>query len=293
MFDPVQLRSFLAVAQTLSFTRAAERLGVRQSTVSQHVRKLEAVADRPLFDRDTHSVALTPDGEAMLDFARNILDTTERALAHFSGSQVRGRLRFGVSEDLVLTRLPTILCEFRLRHPLVDVELTVGLSGTLQEALSRRELDLVFGKRAPGETHGTRVWRDRFVWVTGPDLPRLGPDEPVPLVAYPPPSISRAAAVTALEGAGRAWRISCTSGSLSGLRAAALAGLGVWAHAESLVPAGLVPAPSRARLPELGSFDFVLFTVGPVADGPAGALAATILAAGDRLHDVPADQPRR
>ncbi|MFC5994743.1 LysR family transcriptional regulator [Pseudonocardia hispaniensis] len=284
VFDPVQLRSFLAVAQTLSFTRAAERLGIRQSTVSQHVRKLEAVTGRPLFVRDTHSVALTPDGEAMLDFARSILDTTERALAHFIGAQVHGRLRFGVSEDLVLTRLPTILREFRLRHPLVDVELTVGLSATLQQMLANRDLDLVFGKRTPGETHGTPVWRDRFVWVAGPDLPRLGPDEPVPLVTYPPPSISRAAAVTALERAGRAWRSTCTSGSLSGLRAAALAGLGVWAHAESLVPAGLVAAPARAKLPELGSFDFVLFTGRAVADSPAGALAATILAAGDRLR---------
>lgn len=69
MFEPVQLRTFLAVAQTLSFTQAAHRLGLRQSTVSQHVRKLETTAGRRLFTRDTHGVELTEDGEAMLGFA--------------------------------------------------------------------------------------------------------------------------------------------------------------------------------------------------------------------------------
>ena len=64
MLDPVLLQSFLAVAQTRSFTQAAERLGLRQSTVSQHVRKLEQETGRRLFVRDTHSVETTADGEA-------------------------------------------------------------------------------------------------------------------------------------------------------------------------------------------------------------------------------------
>ena len=65
VFDPVHLRSFVTVAGTLSFTRAAERLELRQSTVSQHYLKLEAAAGRTLFVRDTHSVVLTADGEVI------------------------------------------------------------------------------------------------------------------------------------------------------------------------------------------------------------------------------------
>src|SRR6516225_5783621 len=107
--DPHLLRSFLAVAQSLSFTQAAQRLGVRQPTVSQHVRKLEEAVGRPLFIRDTRSVALTADGEAMAGFARTILATHEQAAGYFSGSGLRGRLRFGVSDDLALTPLPRIL----------------------------------------------------------------------------------------------------------------------------------------------------------------------------------------
>ena len=105
MYDPSQLRTFLAVAQTLSFTQAARRLGLRQSTVSQHVRRLEDTAGRQLFTRDTHSVELTEDGEAMLGFARRILEVHEQAAAFFTGTRLRGRLRFGASEDFVLTRL--------------------------------------------------------------------------------------------------------------------------------------------------------------------------------------------
>src|SRR6204780_116092 len=162
MLDPVLLQTFLAVAQTRSFTRTAERLGLRQSTVSQHIRKLEQEAGRRLFVRDTHSVTMTADGEAMIEFARNIMAANQRAERYFAGSQLRGRLRFGASEDFVASRLPEVLREFVRAHPLVDVELTVGLSGDLNQKLGRGELDLVCAKRRPGEDRGRGVWRVRL-----------------------------------------------------------------------------------------------------------------------------------
>ena len=79
MLDPVLLESFLAVSQARSFSEAGRRLGLRQSTVSQHIRKLEDAAGRRLFVRDTHSVVPTADGEAMEGFARSILEANERA----------------------------------------------------------------------------------------------------------------------------------------------------------------------------------------------------------------------
>ncbi|MGW7665052.1 LysR substrate-binding domain-containing protein [Streptomyces sp. NPDC054756] len=285
MYDPSQLRTFLAVAQTLSFTRAARRLGLRQSTVSQHVRRLEAATGRPLFVRDTHSVELTEDGEAMLGFARRLLAVHEQATAFFTGTRLRGRLRFGASEDFVLTRLPEILEGFRYEHPEVDLELTVELSGTLHEQLAAGKLDLVLAKRRPEGPRGETVWHDRLVWI-GAERLRLEPDRPVPLIVYPPPGISRAMALEALEREGRQWRIVCTSGSLNGLIAAARAGLGVMAHSRGLIPPGLVRVPERAGLPELGRVDFVLMH-GPrrtAAQSAADALAGAILAGGDRLH---------
>ncbi|MFF3244872.1 LysR substrate-binding domain-containing protein [Streptomyces sp. NPDC002870] len=285
MYDPVQLRTFLAVAQTLSFTQAARRLGLRQSTVSQHVRRLEDATGRQLFTRDTHSVELTEDGEAMLGFARTILQAHERAAAFFTGTRLRGRLRFGASEDFVLTRLPEILESFRRDHPEVDLELTVELSGTLHERLAAGRLDLVLAKRRAGESHGELVWRDRMIWIAA-DGVRIDPDRPVPLILFPPPAVTRARALDVLERHGRPWRIACTSGSLSGLVAAARAGLGVMAHTRGLVPPGLVPVPDRAGLPELGTVDFVLLhgRRRNAAQEAADALASVILASGDRLH---------
>src|SRR3984957_20639614 len=173
MLDPVRLQTFLAIAQTRSFTRTAERLGWRQSTVSQHIRKLEDETGRRVFVRDTHSVTMTADGEAIIEFARSILAASERAADYFADSELRGRLRFGASEDFVTSLLPEVLREFVRTHPLVEFELTVGLSGELNEKLERGELDLVCGKRRPGEDRGRVVWRDRLAWVAG-DLLHLG-----------------------------------------------------------------------------------------------------------------------
>lgn len=285
MYDPAQLRTFLTVSQTLSFTQAAHRLGVRQSTVSQHVRRLEDATGRTLFTRDTHSVELTEDGEAMLGFARTILQAHERAAAFFTGSRPRGRLRFGASEDFVLTRLPEILESFRAAHPEVDLELTVGLSGILHEQLAAGAHDLVLAKRRSGHRHGELVWSSALNWIGAPRL-RIDPERPLPLILFPPPAITRARALEVLEEHGRPWRIACTSTSLSGLIAAARAGLGVMAHTRGLIPPGLTCSPARAGLPDLGDVDFVLLhgPAGGRAQEAADALASAILAGADRLH---------
>jgi DNA-binding transcriptional LysR family regulator len=283
MLDPTLLQSFLAVAQTRNFTEAGRRLGLQQSTVSQHVRKLEAASGRKLFLRDTHRVVPTADGEAMVGFARSILDANERAQQYFSGARLRGRVRFGTSEDFVSSRLPEILRDFTRRHPGVDLELTVEFSATLNARFDRGELDLVLAKRRTGEARGKLVWRDRLVWIGGPGL-EIDPQAPLPLILYAPPSLTRAVALETLERAGRAWRVVCTSGSLSGLRAAALAGLGITLHARSLIPEGLAETPATLRLPEAGEVEFVVTTRSGAARGPAAALAEAILANGDRLQ---------
>jgi DNA-binding transcriptional LysR family regulator len=115
------------------------------------------------------------------------------------------------------------------------------------------------------------------------DLRRLDPLTPVPLVLYSPPSFTREIALTALEQCGRSWRIVCTSGSLSGLRAAALAGLGVTVFSEGLIPTGLAEMPSGHGLPDLGSVEFVLLGSGRTIRGPAAELAEAILASGIRV----------
>ena len=262
--DLVRVRTFVTVAGQLSFSGAARRLGLSQSAVSQHVRRLETTIGRTLLERDTHTVRLTAAGEAFLGYAQRILDLSDEAIGVVVSSEPRGRVRFGVSEDFALTRLPDFLRRFRALHPYVDLEFTVELSVTLHRRLRAGELDAVLAMRLNATT-GVDAFRPRIlfhdplVWVSAPDV-RVDEDEPVPLVLYPRPSLTRDAALDALMSAGRAHRVACTSGSLSGLRAAALAGLGVMPFARSLIPEGLVHRDHG--LPELPETAFVLMTRG-------------------------------
>lgn len=272
MLDPRLCRSFLAVAETRSFTAAARRLGVGQPTVSQHVRRLEEAAGGLLFERDTHAVDLTARGEAMLGFARTIVATEERAERHFRAGQLRGRVRFGVSEDVALGPLPEILRTLRRAHPEVDVELTVELSDVLSRRLRAGRLDVVLGKRRPGTQHGRLLWREQLVWI-GSAATVLEPGRPVPLVQYPVASITRRIAVETLERAGIEWRAACQTSGLTGLRAAAAAGLGITVHARSLIPAELTELPPTTPLPDPGDVEFVLHTR-ETPDQPATAALA-------------------
>jgi DNA-binding transcriptional LysR family regulator len=281
-YDPQLLATFLAVEQTGSFTRAAVRLGFQQPTVSQHIRRLERQVGRTLVLRDTHSVSLTADGEAMVGFARNILAASDQAAAYFSGDRPSGRLRIGISDDLALTGLPQILRDFRRDNPLVDFDLTVAQSGFLHNRLEDQKLDVFIGHRPSGEERGQLVKRDRLVWVGTPST-RLDLTRPLPLVVYPAPSISRNEIRLALTRAQLPFRPACVCRGVNGVIAAVAAGIGIAALAESLVPVQLIPLGPGHRLPGLGTIDLVLLTNPRTDQRPAvRTLVSTVLASGSR-----------
>ena len=288
MYDPELLRTFVAVTQSLSFTRAAEALGIRQPTVSQHVRRLEAQVGRPLFVRDTRSVALTSDGEALAGFAREILAAHERAVGYFTGSHLTGRLRFGVTDDLALTPLPMILRDFRQLYPRIDLELAVLQNESLLRRVESGHLDVAFVKRGAGTTsplRGQLVRRDQLVWVSV-DGVRVDPEQPVPLVVYQAPSLSRSVSVRALEKVGRRSRITCTVRGVNGVLAAVRAGLGIAVMARTLMPPDLVELPPGHGLPKLPHLDLVLLTNRGAPAEPAKALTSAILASGAPLKPL-------
>ena len=276
MFDPVLLRSFVAVAETLSFTQSAHQLSLSQPTVSQHIRKLELAAGRNLVTRDTRSVALTDNGEAMLGFARTILAAQDQAQSYFTGSAMRGRLRFGSADDLALTQLPGILRDFRQLYPQINLELIVSQSPALLRRLAAGALDLVFIKQDPGSTEGRLVRRDRMVWL-GHRSMSLDRDAPVPLIAYQAPSLSRMYAIRSLETVGRMWRITCNVKEVNGVLAAVRAGIGIAVFPQSLIPADLAQVSASYELPELGDVDFSLLDNPSAPRGPIDALTAAIL----------------
>jgi DNA-binding transcriptional LysR family regulator len=285
VYDPELLRTFLAVAQSLSFTRAAQSLGIGQPTVSQHIRRLEESVGRALFVRDTRSVSLTADGEALAGFAREILAAHERAVGYFTGSHLAGRLRLGVTDDLALTPLPRILRDFRQLYPRIDLELTVLQNESLLRRIESGHLDVAFVKRGantPTIARGQLVRRDQLVWA-GIEGTRVDSDQPVPLVAYQSPSLSRSVSVQALERAGRRSRITCTVRGVNGVLAAVRAGLGIAAMARTLMPGDLIELPSSSGLPKLPHLDLVLLTNRQAPAEAAKALTSAILASGAPL----------
>jgi len=237
-FDLDLLRTLVAIADCGGFTRAAERLGCTQSTVSLQIKRLEDGVGKRLFDREGRNPTPTAEGELLLGYARRLLGLAEEARARLAESEVGGRVRLGTPEDFATTHLPEVLSRFARSHPQVALEVNCDFTAHLLEGFSRGEYDLLLCKREPqGPSGGTAVWREPLVWVASE---RWMLDQgPVPLVLAPYPDIYRKRALAALDAAGRAWRVAYTSPSLAGVQAAVLAGLGVTILPRELVSAGL------------------------------------------------------
>ncbi|MGC1303458.1 MAG: LysR substrate-binding domain-containing protein [Caulobacteraceae bacterium] len=285
MYDIHLLRTFLAVADAKHFTAGGVSIGLSQATVSQHIRRLETLCGRQLLSRDTHSVSLTTDGAVMAAFARDMLEVNKQAADYFAGAAPRGKVRLGVSDDLAVSRLSRILRGLIAANPLLNVELTVGLTGMLHQKLDAGRLDLVFAKRMKDDDRGRLIRRERLVWLAQRDF-MLGADEPVPLVMYPSGSITTALALESLNRAGRSWYVACSSETLNGIRAGTESGLGLTAQSPLLLQSldgDLVLAPDSAGLPELGEIEFVVLGRSAKLHGATAVLADLIEAEGPGL----------
>jgi DNA-binding transcriptional LysR family regulator len=256
MLQPQWLRTFVSVSGAASFSEAGRRLHMTQSTVSDHIRQLEAALGRRLIVRDTHSLALTPDGETMLIHARAILDAHASAEAQFSGPRLRGKVRFGTSDDLVLGPLPDVLAAFRRRHPDVELDITIGFTDALYRQLDRGQLDLLIGKRRPGEARGKSLYNAPLVWLAQAGM-RFDPARPLPLILLSEPSVSRTLVLTALADAGRRWQVVCSSGSYAACAAAARGGLGITVQPGHLPVTGLAAPRGIEPLPSLPDVEYI------------------------------------
>ena len=106
VLDADQLKTFVAIADTGSFTRAAEIVFKTQSAVSMQMKRLEERVGRPLFGRDGRHAKLTEDGERLLDYARRIVRLNLECVASFADADLKGRIRLGVPDDYADRYLP-------------------------------------------------------------------------------------------------------------------------------------------------------------------------------------------
>ena len=150
--DTELLRSFVAIADTGGFTRAAEAVNRTQSAISMQMKRLEDdVVQRALFERDGRQVRLTPEGQVLLGYARRILKLHGEVLNTLREPHMVGAVRIGTPDDYVMRFLPDILSRFAQAYPLVQVEVHCETSGQL---LQRQDLDLTIVTREPGKEIG-------------------------------------------------------------------------------------------------------------------------------------------
>jgi DNA-binding transcriptional LysR family regulator len=272
------LRSFVAVAECGGFHRAADQLNLTQSTVSQQIKRLELETKRPLFRRTTRTVTLTDDGEMLLGDARRLLQLEEAARRRLTSPPLSGTVRLGAVEEVAGGSLPPALGRFASSHPNVKLEVQIGVSSPLIEQLDAGRLDVVFAKRPLGTSRGRLVWREPLVWAAAETF-ELAAGAALPLALYRENSVSREAALIALRESELAWQLVYTSPSLTGVRAAALAGLAITPLPASAIIAGLRVLGVESGLPPLPALEFAIFER-KRTDAAAAALTAVLVSLG-------------
>jgi len=251
-FNALTLECFLAVADTGSLTRAAEVVGRTQSAVSQQMAKLEQDLGKTLFLRGKKFV-LTPDGEILLGYARQIVKLQREAFDRFREPELEGEVRFGLPEDFASVFLTSILKEFSQLHPRILLHIECDLTVNLFERFKRKEFDLALLKMSRPEDfpNGIDVWTEALEWVGNPSNFAQDGHQPIPLVLSPQPCVYRSRALQALEKDKRKWRVVFSSHSFAGTIAAVRAGMGVTVLPRNMVPHNLEIIKKQNSVPSL------------------------------------------
>lgn len=268
------LRTFVAIVDAGGFTSAAQQVHRTQSAVSMQVRRLEVALDRTLFQREGRGVQLTPDGEALLGYARRLLKLHDEALAVLSRPDLTGLVRLGTPDDYVGRFLPDILVRFARAFPRVQVEVHCEPSVNLRRLLADDRLDLALITSTPGAETGEVLRREPTVWATA-ERHLAHEDDPLPLALFQSGCPFRDWALAGLQERGRPYRIAYTSASLTGILAAVTAGLAVTVLSRSILPAEVRPLRAEEGFPPLPPASITLHrghAVSAVAEGLAGYL---------------------
>ncbi len=254
--DTLQLKSFIAIAETGTFGHAADTVGRTQSAISLQIKKLEESLACELFDRTSRRVKLTEKGELFLGYAKSIIALQWEAYSRIKEPDVEGEIRLGTPEDFATHYLPEVLASFRKHHPRVQLNVACDLTLNLIDGFQKGLYDLILVKRDPQRVKGgTKVWREPLVWAAAD---HHKPEKPLSLVLSPQPCIYRARALAALDRAKKPWHISYTSPSLAGNIAAVKAGLGITVLPANMLPSGIHPIRKEIKLPELADAEIAL-----------------------------------
>lgn len=284
MLDTDQLRSFLAIVDTGSFTRAADRVNKTQSAVSMHVRRLEERLDRALFVKQGRGTRLSPDGERLVEHARRMLQVEAAALADLTAQGLTGRVTLGIPDDYAELFLPDIVGRFTLRHPGVELTVLCHPSLDVAERVRTGEIDVGVVTECV-EINNLEVLREEpLVWVAGLRAGAIEAVRPLPLALSTPSCAWRQVAVSALEGAGIASRLFLMSTNYAAIAPVVRSG-----QAVTVLPLAVTEAATQRVLgPESGLPPLPAVRLGLLRRTSGRSDAAAALAEAVRTSMAPA-----
>lgn len=225
MLDPRLLRAFTAIVDAGSFTLAAQRLHMTQSTISQQLARLEQAVGLTLVDRLARPAAPTAAGERLLGYANRILALQEEARSALGDPAGTRAIRIGVPEDIVSAAMASVFGEFARRHREIRFDVTAGLSSDLAGRYRAGELDIAIVKEAGAGPDCRASFPEVMAWFESAKAPAEWPN-PLPLVAFPPGGLYREAMFGRIERERLRWYIAFSGSSLHNVLVAVEAGLG-------------------------------------------------------------------
>ncbi|MHA7880191.1 MAG: LysR substrate-binding domain-containing protein [Saccharospirillum sp.] len=272
MLDLDVLRSFVAIAESSSFTRAAAQVFRTPAALSMQIKRLEQTLGHPLFIREARLVRLTEEGERLLGYARRLLRLNEEAVSEFLAPTAQGQVNFASPDDIGTRVLPRVLAQFARSHPQVQVNVQVDSTIDTLKRLDQGEVDLALvtaGNAGQDRSRGEVVNTEPLVWA-GRDGGLAATNRPLPVALASPGCAWREMGLAALDRSGIDYRIAYSSENCGGQEAAMLADLAV-----APFPKSMVKPPLRClddTLPRLGDYQTLLI-VRPGAGTAVSALA--------------------
>lgn len=177
MFELYQLRYFLAVVETGSFTKAAQRMRVSQPTLSVGIQKLEGALSVELFERSSRRVFLTPAGARFSERARAILSEVQRAEADVAEAPDKAVLHLAVLSTIPTATFASLLRDFLRAHPEVVVELFEGTEREVKARLEGKRVDAALTLARPDlEASVTPLYEEGYSLAIAAHHPLSGRD---------------------------------------------------------------------------------------------------------------------
>lgn len=244
------LRTFIAVAETSNFTKAAEIVGRTQSAVSMQIKKLEEAIGSSLFERGSRGVTLTRHGNTLLAKARRVISLLDETAASMRTPALTGMVRVGIPEEFGSSVLPRALRAFDQMHPGVEIVANFGRSAANIEALNQGKLDLAVVYEEGEKTVGEILRSDPTVWVTS-DIHETHVRSPLPIAMYSGNGWCNEACFATLSHLENGFRVAYLSDTSNGLAAAVQAGLGIAPMSRSSIP------PNCRELTEADGFSVI------------------------------------